>query len=187
MIVAAVADVTALVATENVTLEFPAAILTLAGTVADALLLVSATKRPPAGAGAVKVTVPVEEAPPVTLAGFSDIEDSAAGALIVSCAVALMPLYVAVMVATVEEEPALVVTVKVAEELPGLTLTVPGTVAEELLDDKLITAKPEVTRLVNLTVPVELLPAITAVGLNETDDSATPGLIESAAVLVAPA
>src|SRR5438309_843211 len=45
--------------------------VTLAGTVAAAvLLLVSVTTIPPAGAGPLRVTVPVEVLPPVTLAGL---------------------------------------------------------------------------------------------------------------------
>src|SRR5207302_9011657 len=60
--------VTALVLTVNVALLAPAATVTLAGTVAvDVLLLVRVTAAPPAGAGPLSVTVPVEDcAPPVT-------------------------------------------------------------------------------------------------------------------------
>src|SRR5438445_10993729 len=57
--------VTALVLTVNVALLAPAATVTLAGTVAvDVLLLVRVTAAPPAGAGPLSVTVPVEEFPP---------------------------------------------------------------------------------------------------------------------------
>jgi len=49
----------------------PAGITTLLGTLAAALLLVIATVVA-AGAIAVSVTVPVEELPPVTVAGFND-------------------------------------------------------------------------------------------------------------------
>ena len=62
---------TATVVTVNVALVAPAATVTLADTVAaDVLLLPNVTTAPPAGATALNVTVPVEEAPPVTLAGF---------------------------------------------------------------------------------------------------------------------
>ena len=48
----------------------PATTVTLAGTVATAgLLLESVTAAPPTGAGALRVTVPVETVPPVTLVG----------------------------------------------------------------------------------------------------------------------
>ena len=62
--------VTAEVFAVNVALELPATTVTEPGTTALALLLESDTRMPPAGAGPVSVTVPVEEVPPVTLAGF---------------------------------------------------------------------------------------------------------------------
>ncbi len=68
--------VTALVLTVNVALLAPAAIVTLAGTVAvDVLLLERETVAPPAGADPLSVTVPVEGDPPVTLVGFSVSEE----------------------------------------------------------------------------------------------------------------
>jgi len=71
---------TALVVTVKVALVAPAAMTTLAGVLATlVLLLESATVAPPAGAAALKVTVPVEEFPPVTLVGFSVSEESVGG------------------------------------------------------------------------------------------------------------
>ena len=75
VIVTAVDATTDWVATENVALVAPAATVTLAGTVAAALLLASVTTVPPVGAAAVKVTVPVEEAGPTTLGGLTDTAD----------------------------------------------------------------------------------------------------------------
>jgi hypothetical protein len=67
---------TALVLTVNVAVVAPAATVTLEGTLAAVVLLLkSATCAPPAGAASLKVTVPVEEFPPVTLVGFSEIEE----------------------------------------------------------------------------------------------------------------
>jgi hypothetical protein len=64
--------VTAKVATVKVALEAPGGIVTLAGTVPTAvLLLVRGTRAPPLGAGALSVTLPVEGEPPLTLVGFS--------------------------------------------------------------------------------------------------------------------
>lgn len=69
-------DVTGWVVTVNVRLVAPAATVTLAGTVAAAVLLLeSETALPPAGAAADNVTVPVDDAPPFTLPGLSDSDD----------------------------------------------------------------------------------------------------------------
>ena len=68
--------VTALVFTGNVALVAPAGTATLEATLAAPLLLESATCAPPAGAGPLSVTVPVEDcAPPITLVGFSVSEE----------------------------------------------------------------------------------------------------------------
>jgi hypothetical protein len=66
---------TTLVFTGKVALVAPAGTVTLAGTLAAPLLLESVTCAPPAGAGPLSVTVPVEEFPPVTLVGFSESEE----------------------------------------------------------------------------------------------------------------
>jgi hypothetical protein len=72
--VAAVALETALVVTVKVAVVPPAATGTLPGTWAEELLLDRVTTAPPVGAAPVRVTVPVEELPPVTLAGLRDTE-----------------------------------------------------------------------------------------------------------------
>ena len=62
--------------TEKVAVVTPAATVTLAGTCAAVvLLLVSATLAPPVGAAPLNVTVPVEELPPVTVAGLTETDD----------------------------------------------------------------------------------------------------------------
>ena len=69
--------VTALVLTVNVALLAPPATVTLAGTVAAVVLsLDRETAAPPLAAGPLRVSVPVEGDPPVTLIGFSAIEES---------------------------------------------------------------------------------------------------------------
>ena len=76
--VSVVDALTTLVLTANVALLAPAATVTLAGVLATVVLLLeSATCMPPAGAGLLNVTVPVEELPPTTLAGFKESEASA--------------------------------------------------------------------------------------------------------------
>ncbi len=71
--------ITALVATVNVALVAPAATVTLAGVLATAVLLLeSVTVAPPDGAARLKVTVPVDEFPPVTLVGLRVSEERVA-------------------------------------------------------------------------------------------------------------
>jgi len=85
--VTAVEAATALVFTVKVALVAPARTVTLAGTVAAVVLLLeSVTWAPPAGAGPFSETVPVEEVPPVTLAGLR-VNDEGIGGITVSEAV----------------------------------------------------------------------------------------------------
>jgi hypothetical protein len=74
--VAGVEVVTAVVFTVNVALVAPAATVTLAGTVAADALLVREMTAPPLEAGPLRVTVPVEDEPALTLLGFRAIEES---------------------------------------------------------------------------------------------------------------
>ena len=66
------------VVTVNVPVLCPAATVTVAGTLAFRVsLLVSVTVRPPAGAGPLNVTVPVDGAGAVTVVGFNESETRA--------------------------------------------------------------------------------------------------------------
>src|SRR3979490_1670524 len=67
--------VTAVGLTGHVGLGAPTGTATLEGTLAAPLLLESATCAPPAGAGPLNVTVPVDEFPPVTLVWFSESDE----------------------------------------------------------------------------------------------------------------
>jgi hypothetical protein len=89
--VAEVVTATDVVVTVNAVVVLPAATVTEAGTLADALLLARATAIPPVGAALLKVTVPVAEAPLLTLVGLSatDERTALAAAVIVSAAVLL--------------------------------------------------------------------------------------------------
>src|SRR5437899_11822693 len=77
-------DDTGLVLTVKVALVAPAGTVTLEGTVATpVLLLESRTWAPPAGAGPLSVTVPVEDCtPPTTLVGLSVSEETMGGAAV---------------------------------------------------------------------------------------------------------
>jgi hypothetical protein len=166
VIVTVVFAVTPTVLTVKVADDEPAGTVTLAGVVALALLSDRDTTMPPTGARPVKFTVPVEEVPPVTVAGLIDTELRAAG-LMVRFAVAV-PLPVAVMVAVAAELTALVVTVKLAVFDPDATVTLAGTVAAALLLDRLTTNPPVGALFRIVTVPVEVLPPTTDVGRSVT-------------------
>ena len=71
--------VTATVVTVKVEFVAPAGTTTLAGTAAAALAVVKEITAPPLGAIPFSVAVPVEETPPMTVAGLKLIEESAAG------------------------------------------------------------------------------------------------------------
>ena len=74
----------------NVAEPPPAATVTLAGTLAtEGLLLDSATTVPPAGAGPLRVTVPVEELPAFTVEGES-VNDDSTGELMARVVVLVM-------------------------------------------------------------------------------------------------
>jgi hypothetical protein len=95
-IVGVVAAVTDAVATVKLAVVAPPATVTLAGTVADAWLLVSVTTAPPEGATPLKETVPVEALPPTTLEGLSESAETVTGGgvpvdVIVSVAVPTTP------------------------------------------------------------------------------------------------
>lgn len=100
---------TTTVVTVNVALVAPAETVTVAGTVAAAVLLdVRVTDIPPAGAAPLSVTVPVEGDPPATVDGFNETTETVVG-LIVRVAVCED----AVIVAVATEVTPAVDTVKV--------------------------------------------------------------------------
>ena len=94
------------------------------------------------------------------------------------------PPAVAETVTEVLDEPGDVVTVNVAELLPGATVTLAGTLATEgLLLDSATTVPPAGAGPLRVIVPVEELPAFTVEGESVNDDG-TGGLMVTAVVLV---
>jgi hypothetical protein len=82
---------TGVVDTENVLEVAFAAIVTLVGTVATALLLPSVTSAPPAGAGPFSVTVPVDALPPRTDVGLNVTELRVAAVTVKVAAFVIVP------------------------------------------------------------------------------------------------
>src|SRR6266481_1220698 len=187
--------VTLLVFTVNIALLAPAATVTLAGTVAAAVLgLERGRAAPPLAAGPLRVTVPVEGDPPVTLMGLSAIADSVAepGGATLSEAILVRPAYIAEMVTAVELVTALVLTVNVALVAPAETVTLAGTVAAAVLPLERETRTPPLgAGALSATVPVEGEPPLTLVGFSVREVRVGPGggcgVTVSGAVKVTPA
>jgi len=183
--------------TVKVALVAPAGMNTLDGTLAVPLLLERMTVTPPAGAGALSVTLPVEDCtPPMTVLGFKVSEDSVGGGggggFTVSEAVLVTPAKVAEIVTVVDALTALVLTVNVALVAPSATVTLEGTVATDVsLLESATCAPPDGAGPLSVTVPVEEFPPVTLVGLNVREVrvgvGGGVGFTVSEAVLVTPA
>ncbi len=160
-----VAAVTAVVVTVNVAEVAPPATVTVAGTVAAAVLLdVRFTLKPPVGAALPRVTVPVEGVPPGTDVGLSETALTTGG-LTVNVAVCFAVPVVAVIVGVCAVATASVVTVKVVDVEPAGTVTVAGTVAADVkLDESVTTSPPVGATPLMVTVPVDGVPPVTVVG-----------------------
>lgn len=158
--------------TVKVALNAPAGTVTLAGTVAIAVLLLDrVTLLPPEGAGPSSVTVPVEVAPPVTEVGLR-LSEAMFGGSTSSLTVRLMPPKLAVIVERVFDALVVnVVMVNVALLVPASTVTLAGTVAAAVLLLVRVTTRSTATMPVKVTVPVALLPPITGFGVAVTDDN----------------
>src|SRR2546429_644490 len=104
--------------------------MTLEGTVAmDVLLLESAATTPPAGAGPLRVTVPVDDVPPVALDGFNVSEVRTGGSTVME-AVCVTPLKTAERIAVVDAATGLVLTANVVLAVPSGMVTVAGSVTD---------------------------------------------------------
>ena len=143
----------------------PAATLTLVGGVAEALLDVRVTDIPPVGAWPFSVTVPVEEMPPVTEFGETT-KVLTFGGLTVSTPLAVTPPAVPEIVAAATAATAEVVTVNEADLAPVGTKTLAGGTALVLLDMSVTVTPVDDAGPFSVTVPVDDVPPVTAVGEN---------------------
>jgi hypothetical protein len=182
-----VVELTLAVCTVNVALVAPAGTVTLAGTVAAALLLLaSSTWAPPAGAATFSVTVAVALLPPEMLPGLTVTDCRAGtvggGGLTVSVADALLDPVLAVIVTFVLLVTLLVVTVNPVPVAPAVIETCPGTLATEGSLLCRATLNPGGAGAPMVTSPDEpLVPEVVA-GLSDTDDTVSGGSICSVLV-----
>ena len=169
VIVTLVALVTAAVIAVKPTLEVPAANVTLGGTVTTpGRLLANVATGPPAAAALVNVSVPADDAPPVTLAGFKLTADSEAGGgtgVSASVAVRVTPANDAESTALLAVATAVVATEKVAEVAPAAIVTLAGTTASAVFAlDSATTAPPAGAAPVSETLPWVETPPTTLAG-----------------------
>src|SRR3989442_1754025 len=175
--VAELAAATGQVDTVKAALVSPAAIVTIAGTLATAALLLESDTTAGLAVPAPKVTVPVEELPPSTLVGLTvtALRTDEAGEFTVIGAKRIVPPSVAVSW-TVVGATLNVVTVKLALVAPAATVTLAGTLAEPgRLLDRVTTVAPVGAALASITVPVAGLPPVTLLGLTLNEESAGGG------------
>ena len=176
LIVAAVEAVTDPVVMLKVALVAPDATVTLAGTVATALLLRSDTTAPPIGAALVRVTVPCDAVPPTTVVGLTESADNATavgGAATVNTALRAAPPDAPLIVTAVDAPTAAVVTVKDTPVAPAGTVMLPGVVAADVLLLASVTVAPPLGAApVSVAVPWTLPPPATLAGLSAIDESA---------------
>jgi hypothetical protein len=167
----------------------PAGIVMLSGTVTtEVSQLVRDTVTPPAGAALVNVTVAVAVLPVLMVPGLTDRFANARLDVTVTTADSFTPLYDAVMVASESNETVpTVVTVKVPDVAPAGIVMVSGTVTTEVSQLVRDTVTPPAgAALVNATVAVVVLPALTVAGLTVRLANARLDITVSTAVSFTP-
>ncbi len=157
----------------NVAVVAAAATVTDVGTVRVALLFVSATTAPPAGAGCVRVTVQVLEAFCPRLAGLQPSDDTNTGANRLIVAFAELLLYVAVTIALWLLLIVVVVALNVAVVAAAATVTEAGTLKAVLLLLSVTLAPPAGAGCVRVTVQVLDAFCPRLVGLQTSDETET--------------
>jgi hypothetical protein len=174
VIVPSVVVVTELVVTVKLAEVAPAGMVTLVVvTKTGEPWVQSWTNVPPAGAGPVRVTVPVDDELLGTLPGFIVTEATSGSAVTVTVVVVVAPFRKAVIVPCVVAATAVVVTLKLAVEDPAGMVTLAGTKAGEPLVQRSTVTPPAGAGTVRATVPVvDSLPT-TAAGFTETEERPT--------------
>ena len=180
--VATIVPFTALVVTPNVALLEPAGTVTLAGTVTGSAAA-STTTAPPAGAAAVRATVPETEFPPTTLALVNEISETAIRTTVNIGDWLLLPFRVAVTVAVPAATP---VIVNAAVDEPAGTATDAGTVATAalLVVSVTLTAVAAVAESVMVPCPAPLSAIVDA--LSVTVETVGPVMAGGDADVLAP-
>lgn len=161
---------TALVEMPNEFEVRPAPTMTEPGVAISARLSATATTMRPAGAGLVSVTVPVVSLPPTTEFGLTPRLRSATALLTVKLQERLIPLYVALMVATRLVDTGAVETQKVFELPPPGTSTLAGTLTAVELSESCTLAPPAGAGFRRFTCPVATTPPATVGGVTERPD-----------------
>ena len=191
-IVTVAVEFTLNVLTVKVALVAPAGIVTLAGAVARlVLLLESVITTPPAGAAALRVTVPVVERPPRMLVGLSVSVDSVAPVpppptgISVSVAVFVTPAPLAEIVTTVCVVTGVTLTKNPPATAPCGISTLWGTAtAGSLLESRMDVSV--VAGDASRTVPFTLPLPVTVVWLSVSESGGCAGVSVTCAWRVAP-
>jgi len=190
VMVAGVDAVTTEVLIVTLAVTRPAATVTVAGTGKALLLLESATVIPPVGAALPRVTVRVAFAPPLTLVGETETEVRAAGTTgtIVTLAVFVPPLYMAVIIEGVEAATVAVCTVTLAVLAPAGTMMWAETGNAVLVLERVTVAPPAGAAPLRATARMALAPPVTVAGVTETSVNVgnTTGAMATVVVFVAP-
>lgn len=165
--------------TVNVTVRAPAGTVTVAGTVAAAVLLDARLTTNAVGVTALSVIVAVEFArPPRTDVGLSvsvlNVTDATAG-FTVNVVVLLTPRDDAVITAGVLATTDVVLMANVAVVAPAATVTDAGTTAAAELLVSVTTTPPAGAGDPSVTVPVAAVPPLTLTGFTLTVDNDPSG------------
>ncbi len=138
--------------------------LKLPGTVATfALLLIKVIIKPARGAGPFRVTVPTEPLPPTTGLGLNVMDVMTAGLTVKLPLAKLLPR-LAITVTIVGVATPIVIAVNVCDVDPAAIVTAAGTVTDGSPLLKETVNPPAGAAAPMVTVPVELVPPVTAAG-----------------------